>query len=254
MSAMGSLLSVRNISKSFVRGTMVLRDLSLEVAGDDRLVIIGPSGGGKSTLIRCIMGLEEIDGGQIDFIGNPYVYVDKNNSRTRIDKKSQLKIGMVFQNYTLFPHLSVLQNLVLASVKVRKESRGDAKEKATELLRRFNLLDKESEYPNKLSGGQKQRVAIARALMLEPKLMLFDEITSALDPELVAEVLDVMHQLARQDMAMVIITHEMEFARKIATEVALIDEGQIIERDVPEIIFDNANHTRTREFLSHFAR
>ena len=161
---------------------------------------------------------------------------------------------MVFQNYTLFPHLSVLQNLVLASVKVRKESRGDAKEKATELLRRFNLLDKKSEYPNKLSGGQKQRVAIARALMLEPKLMLFDEITSALDPELVAEVLDVMHQLARQDMAMVIITHEMEFARKIATEVALIDEGQIIERDVPEIIFDNANQARTREFLSHFAR
>jgi polar amino acid transport system ATP-binding protein len=161
---------------------------------------------------------------------------------------------MVFQNYTLFPHLSVMQNLVLASVKVRRETEEVAKDKALKLLKRFNLLDKESEYPNKLSGGQKQRVAIARALMLEPKLMLFDEITSALDPELVAEVLNVMHQLAEQDMAMVIITHEMEFAKKIATEVALIDEGRIIERDVPEIIFENATNARTREFLSHFSR
>jgi polar amino acid transport system ATP-binding protein len=200
------------------------------------------------------MGLESIDSGEIRFDGEPYIYVQKNNSRTKVEKTSQLKVGMVFQNYTLFPHLSVMQNLVLASVKVRNESTVNAKAKAKELLRRFNLLDKEQEYPNKLSGGQKQRVAIARALMLEPKLMLFDEITSALDPELVAEVLDVMHQLAKQDMAMVIITHEMEFAKKIATEVALIDEGRIVERDIPEVIFQNATQPRTREFLSHFSR
>ena len=251
---MGALLSIDDLTKSFAPGTMVLRNLNLEVASDDRLVIIGPCGGGKSTFIRCIMGLESIDSGEIRFDGEPYIYVQKNNSRTKVEKTSQLKVGMVFQNYTLFPHLSVMKNLVLASVKVRKETKEVAKDKAIELLRRFNLLDKESEYPNKLSGGQKQRVAIARALMLEPKLMLFDEITSALDPELVAEVLDVMHQLAKQDMAMVIITHEMEFARKIATEVALIDEGKIIERDVPEVIFENATNTRTREFLSHFSR
>ena len=247
------LLRIDGLNKSF--GPIhVLRDFELSMGRDDRLVVIGPSGSGKSTLLRCIMGLEEIDSGTITFVGEPYVKAKSSGSRRRtiVDKRIQLQVGMVFQHYTLFPHLSVLENLILAPMNVRKQGRKAAKESAYRLLDRLNLVDKADAYPNRLSGGQKQRVAIARALMLEPRLMLFDEITSALDPELVAEVLRVMLILAEQDMAMMIITHEMDFARKIATRVALIDEGCVIEQGGPEQVLGNPVEARTREFLSHF--
>jgi polar amino acid transport system ATP-binding protein len=247
------LLRIDKLNKSF-GATHVLRDFDLDMGLDERLVVIGPSGGGKSTLLRCVMGLEEIDGGAIYFGGQPYVEVRPRRGRahTRVDKQIQLQVGMVFQHYTLFPHLSVIENLVLAPVTVRNQAKSKAREAARRLLDRFNLLDKADEYPSRLSGGQKQRAAIARALMLEPRLMLFDEITSALDPELVAEVLQVMLRLAEQDMAMLVITHEMDFARKIATRVAFIDEGKVMEQGPPERILGDPVEVRTREFLSHF--
>jgi polar amino acid transport system ATP-binding protein len=232
----------------------VLRNLDLSLAENERLVVIGPSGGGKSTLLRCVMGLEEIDGGAIYFDDVTYVKARarSRHKRTFVDKRIQLRVGMVFQHYTLFPHLSVMENLVLAPVLVRRQRKHDAVEAGRALLDRFNLLEKADEYPNRLSGGQKQRVAIARALMMEPRLMLFDEITSALDPELVKEVLSVMLQLAEQNMAMIIITHEMDFARKIATRVAFIDQGRIMEQGPPERIFSQPREARTRDFLDHF--
>ena len=247
------LLQIDGLNKSF--GPIhVLRDFSLSIGRDERLVVIGPSGGGKSTLLRCVMGLEEIDSGKISFAGRSYVEArpGRRHGPTFVDKRIQLEVGMVFQHYTLFPHLSVLENLVLAPVIVRKHSSREARDSARRLLDRLNLLDKAEAYPNRLSGGQKQRVAIARALMMEPRLMLFDEITSALDPELVAEVLQVMLQLAEQDMAMMIITHEMDFARKIATRVVLIDDGTVIEQGGPEQVLQNPTKARTREFLNHF--
>ena len=247
------LLQIDGLNKSF--GPIhVLRDFSLSIGRDERLVVIGPSGGGKSTLLRCVMGLEEIDSGKISFAGRSYVEArpGRRHGPTFVDKRIQLEVGMVFQHYTLFPHLSVLENLVLAPVIVRKHSSREARDAARRLLDRLNLLDKAEAYPNRLSGGQKQRVAIARALMMEPRLMLFDEITSALDPELVAELLQVMLQLAEQDMAMMIITHEMDFARKIASRVVLIDDGTVIEQGGPEQVLQNPTKARTREFLNHF--
>jgi len=247
------LLRIQGLDKRF-GPVHVLRDLDLDLAENARLVVIGPSGGGKSTLLRCAMGLEAIDGGAIYFDDAPYVEARSRGRRshTFVDKRIQLQVGMVFQHYTLFPHLSVMQNLVLAPVLVRKQRRRDAIQAGRALLDRFNLLEKANEYPSRLSGGQKQRVAIARALMMEPRLMLFDEITSALDPELVKEVLSVMLQLAEQKMTMMIITHEMDFARKIATWVAFIDQGRIMEQGPPERIFSAPTEPRTREFLDHF--
>jgi polar amino acid transport system ATP-binding protein len=247
------LLRIQGLDKRF-GPVHVLRDLDLDLAENARLVVIGPSGGGKSTLLRCAMGLEPIDGGAIYFGDAPYVEARSRGRRshTFVDKRIQLQVGMVFQHYTLFPHLSVMQNLVLAPVLVRKRRKGEAIEAGRALLDRFNLLEKADEYPSRLSGGQKQRVAIARALMMEPRLMLFDEITSALDPELVKEVLSVMLQLAEQSMTMMIITHEMDFARKIATWVAFIDQGRIMEQGPPERILTAPTEPRTREFLDHF--
>ncbi len=247
------LLRVQGLDKHFGQ-LHVLRELDLDLAENERLVVIGPSGGGKSTLLRCVMGLEEIDRGRIAFDDQIYIEArpGARRQRTFVDKRIQLKVGMVFQHYTLFPHLSVMQNLVLAPVLVRRQRKAAAVEAGRALLERFNLLDKAEAYPNRLSGGQKQRVAIARALMMEPRLMLFDEITSALDPELVKEVLSVMLQLAEQNMAMMIITHEMDFARKIATRVAFIDQGKIMEQGPPERIFTAPAEARTRDFLDHF--
>ena len=247
------LLRMQQLDKHF-GSVHVLRNLDLDLAEKERLVVIGPSGGGKSTLLRCVMGLEEIDGGTISFDGMPYVEARPGGRRhhTFVDKRIQLQVGMVFQHYTLFPHLSVIQNLVLAPVLVRKQRKRDAVDAGRALLDRFNLLEKADEYPSRLSGGQKQRVAIARAMMMEPRLMLFDEITSALDPELVKEVLSVMLQLAEQNMTMMIITHEMDFARKIATRVAFIDQGGIMEQGLPDRIFSEPAEPRTREFLDHF--
>ena len=247
------LLRIQGLDKRF-GPVHVLRELNLNLAENARLVVIGPSGGGKSTLLRCAMGLEAIDSGTIYFDDMPYVEARprRGRSHTFVDKRIQLQVGMVFQHYTLFPHLSVMQNLILAPVLVRRQRKRDAIQAGRALLDRFNLLDKADEYPSRLSGGQMQRVAIARALMMEPRLMLFDEITSALDPELVKEVLSVMLQLAEQKMTMMIITHEMDFARKIATWVAFIDQGRIMEQGPPERIFSAPTKPRTREFLDHF--
>lgn len=242
---------IHNLNKSFDKNIHVLKDLNLEVDFTERLVIVGPSGSGKSTLLRCIMGLEDIDSGIIHFKGQ--LYVERRGKNTWVDKQIQRRIGMIFQHYTLFPHLSVMENLLLAPIQVKKMKRNVAREHAMTMLERLNLVDKHAVYPSKLSGGQKQRVAIARALMLEPTLMLFDEVTSALDPELVTEVLEVMLHLSDQKMGMMIITHEFDFARRIASRILFIDEGTIVEEAVPKKFFANPQKLRTKQFLSHFA-
>ncbi|MGR3908347.1 amino acid ABC transporter ATP-binding protein [Burkholderia sp. SR8] len=223
--------------------------MDLDMRADDRLVIIGPSGSGKSSLLRVMMGLEGVQGGEISFQGKPYIYGGNSRRTNRIDAKLQKQIGMVFQHYTLFPHLSVLGNLILAPVKVGGLSRVEATERARKYLARLGLESKLNAYPSQLSGGQKQRVAIARALMLEPKLMLFDEVTSALDPEMVVEVQNVMLKLAEQKMAMIIVTHDMHFARDIATRVVFCAGGKIVEQGAPAEMFKSPKEARTREFL-----
>jgi polar amino acid transport system ATP-binding protein len=196
------------------------------------------------------MGLENIDQGSISLGGE--VCVELRGRRTRVNRRLQRQIGMVFQHYTLFPHLSVIENLILAPVRAWGEAPAAARDRALVLLSRLDLRDKQGAYPNRLSGGQKQRVAIARALMLEPKVMLFDEVTSALDPELIAEVLDVMLDLAQQQMAMIIITHEMTFARRIASRIVFLDKGSIVEEAPPDQFFLHPREERSRRFLRHF--
>jgi ABC-type polar amino acid transport system ATPase subunit len=219
----------------------VLKGINLLVKKGETIVIIGPSGGGKSTLLRCINKLEEYQGGKIYLDGVDIDEYDVNQLRTRI--------GMVFQQFNLFPHMNVLENLILAPTKVKKMPREQAIEKAKALLSRVGLLDKIDAYPEHLSGGQKQRVAIARALMMDPEIMLFDEPTSALDPELVGEVLDVMKDLARSGMTMLVVTHEMGFARDVADRIVFISQGVVEEEGPPEEILRNPKKPRTREFL-----
>ena len=243
-----AFVELRNVYKSYGENLVVMNGMSLSMRADDRLVIIGPSGSGKSSLLRCMMGLEGIQGGDIYFQGQHYIHGDSRNSK--LDRKLQRQIGMVFQHYTLFPHLSVLGNLILAPVKVGGLSKTEATEKAKKYLARLGLESKLHAYPSQLSGGQKQRVAIARALLLEPKLMLFDEVTSALDPEMVIEVQNVMLQLAEQKMAMIIVTHDMHFARNIATRVVFCANGSIVEEGVPNEMFQAPKEPRTREFLT----
>nr|WP_248295492.1 amino acid ABC transporter ATP-binding protein [Paraburkholderia sp. UYCP14C] len=223
--------------------------MNLDMRADDRLVIIGPSGSGKSSLLRVMMGLEGVQSGQIGFQGKPYIYGADSGKSKRIDTRLQKQVGMVFQHYTLFPHLSVLGNLILAPMKVGGITKAEATERARKYLARLGLESKLHAYPSQLSGGQKQRVAIARALMLEPKLMLFDEVTSALDPEMVIEVQNVMLQLAEQKMAMIIVTHDMHFARDIATRVVFCAGGKIVEQGAPAEMFKCPKEARTREFL-----
>ena len=242
-------LVIEGLTKRFDKN-VVIEKLTLEISFDERVVVIGPSGSGKSTLLRCVMGLEEIDAGIIRF--GDQTYIEARKGGTYINKALQRRMGMVFQHYTLFPHMSVLANLTLAPIKVRREDRKAAVARARDLLQRLGLGDRGESYPAHLSGGQKQRAAIARALLLEPKLMLFDEVTSALDPELVAEVLDVMLRLAARDMGMLIITHEMDFARRIASRVVFIDQGRIVEQAPPDILFSHPKEKRTVKFLSHF--
>lgn len=245
----GDFVQFQDVYKSYGENLVVMDHMSLDMRADDRLVIIGPSGSGKSSLLRVMMGLEGIQGGQIGFQGKPYIYGADSGRTKRIDAKLQKQIGMVFQHYTLFPHLSVLGNLILAPVKVGGLSKGEATERACKYLARLGLESKLNAYPSQLSGGQKQRVAIARALMLEPKLMLFDEVTSALDPEMVIEVQNVMLKLAEQKMAMIIVTHDMHFARDIATRVVFCASGKIVEQGAPADIFRCPKEARTREFL-----
>ena len=223
---------------------------NLTMNSTDRLVLIGPSGCGKSTLLRCMMGLEKIAGGTITLGDDVYININ-DRGKMSLNRKVQKEVGMVFQHYTLFPHLTVLGNLCLAPVRSRGVKKSKAREKAMNLLERFGLSERANFYPSQLSGGQKQRVAIARALMLDPKLMLFDEVTSALDPELVNEVENTMMELAEAGMPMMIVTHDMHFARNIATSVVFQDRGIVIEAAPPDELFNDPKKERTRDFLSN---
>ena len=238
-----SFVSLRNVTKAF-GDNVVLRDVDLQVDEHNVVCLIGASGSGKSTLLRCLNLLEAVDRGEIEVDGQTITngQVDVNALRR--------KIGIVFQAYNLFPHMTVIDNVTLAPTKVRRVSKADARDRAKDLLERIGLAEKADEFPDRLSGGQQQRVAIARALAMEPKLMLLDEITSALDPQLVAEVLTLVRELAETGMTMIIATHEMSFAREVANKVCFLDEGVISEEGPPEQIFSAPQQPRTREFLA----
>lgn len=238
------MISCKNIVKNF-HNLEVLKGIDLDVAPGEVVVIIGPSGSGKSTFLRCMNRLEAADGGTITIDGK---IIDSKESSLN---KLRQDIGMVFQQFNLFPHMTVMENITEAPVLLGKMTKDQAKKKGLELLKKVGLEEKENEYPNRLSGGQKQRVAIARALAMEPKIMLFDEPTSALDPELVGEVLSVMKQLAKEGMTMVVVTHEMGFAKEVADRVIFMDGGNIIEQGSPKTIFETPQHERTKEFLGH---
>ena len=237
------MISVNNLRKSF-HGLEVLKGISTEIKRGDVVCVIGPSGSGKSTFLRCLNMLEKPDSGEIIFNGE-----DLTRPRTNLNLHRQ-KMGMVFQQFNLFPHMTVLENLTCAPVMLKKLTQAQAEEKAMELLGRVGLADRANEYPNKLSGGQKQRVAIVRALCMDPEVMLFDEPTSALDPEMVGEVLDVMKDLARKGMTMIVVTHEMGFAREVSNRVLFMDEGIIMEDNAPQELFSNPQCERLKSFLS----
>ena len=236
------MIKVKNLKKQF-GNNVVLKDISVAIEKGEVVSVIGPSGSGKSTFLRCINGLEEFNGGHI-FVDNKDV-ADKN---LNIDKLRE-KIGMVFQSFNLFPHLTVLENIILAPVTLKKMSKEEAKVKAKELLKKVGLEEKADFYPSSLSGGQKQRVAIARALAMNPEAILFDEPTSALDPEMVGEVLQVMKSLAKDGMTMVVVTHEMGFAREVCDRVIFMADGEIVEQGSPNDVFLNPQHERTQNFL-----
>ncbi len=237
-----TMISVKHLTKKFGDVT-VLKDINLEIKEKEVVCIIGPSGSGKSTILRCLNYLEEPSGGDI-LIDN--IKLEKGTNLNAIRKE----VGMVFQRFNLFPNMTVLQNIMLAPVEVRKISKQKAEDKALALLRRVGLEHKASSYPDELSGGQQQRVAIARALAMNPEVLLFDEPTSALDPEMVKEVLDVMKALAKEGMTMVVVTHEMGFAKEVADRVMFVDGGYILEENEPEEFFSNPQNERTKSFLS----
>ena len=237
------MISVKDLHKSF-GGVTVLDGISTQVERGDVVCIIGPSGSGKSTFLRCLNRLETPDSGQILLDG-----VDLTDPRTDLDRQ-RMKMGMVFQQFNLFPHMTVLKNLTMAPMLLKKESQQTAEQRAMTLLDRVGLADRAGEYPARLSGGQKQRIAIVRALCMEPEVLLFDEPTSALDPEMVGEVLDVMKELAQSGMAMVVVTHEMGFAREVASRVLFMDQGVIMEENRPGALFENPQSPRLRSFLS----
>jgi len=238
------IIQIKDLHKTFQRGKVVaLNGITMSVPRGQVVVIIGPSGSGKSTLLRCINRLEVPDSGTVIIDGIPLEGAENIN-------KVRAEVGMVFQQFNLFPHLSVLDNITLAQRIVRKRSRAEAEEIARRLLAKVGIPEKAHAYPGQLSGGQQQRVAIARALAMQPKIMLFDEPTSALDPEMIKEVLDVMLQLAREGMTMVVVSHEMGFARNAANRIVFMDGGQIIEDTTPELLFESPREQRTREFLS----
>lgn len=239
------LLGIEHISKQFGEH-VVLQDVSFQVRRGEVVVLIGPSGCGKSTLLRCLNGLEPIQKGRITLQKQEILYQSRKLYQFR------QKIGMVFQSYELFPHLTVLENICLAPVKVQKRQKEEVRTEALELLKRVGLEEKSSSYPRQLSGGQKQRVAIVRALCMHPEILLFDEITAALDPEMVREVLEVMLQLAAQGRTMIIVTHEMQFAKAVADRILFLDEGKILEDTTPEEFFTNPKTERARKFLKVF--
>ncbi len=240
---MEPIINVRHLNK-FFGNHQVLTDINVDIHSQEVVVVIGPSGSGKSTFLRCLNLLEQPQSGEIIIEGTSLM--DKN---TRIND-IRTEVGMVFQQFNLFPHKTVIENIMLAPVQVRKWPADKARQKALELLQKVGLSDKAEVHPSSLSGGQSQRVAIARALAMEPKIMLFDEPTSALDPEMVGEVLAVMKDLAREGMTMVVVTHEMGFAREVGDRVLFMEQGVIVEEGKPEQLFGSPSHERTREFLS----
>lgn len=248
------LLKATHVEKGF-GVTEVLKDISMEVQEGEVVAIIGPSGSGKSTLLRCLTQLEKIDRGQIEIYGKQMVAMSGEKAiyaDNRTLHEIILDVGLVFQNFNLFPHRTVLKNIVDPQVKVIKIEKAEAQRKALELLAKVNLEDKAQAYPGELSGGQQQRIAIARALALNPRILFFDEPTSALDPELTGEILKVIRSLAEENMTMVIVTHEMAFARDVADRIIFMDNGIIIEEGTPEEVFLNSENQRTKEFLQRF--
>lgn len=245
MSRNEKLLEIQNLHKSF-GDTKVLNGITFDVHKGEVVVIIGPSGCGKSTLLRCINGLEQIESGNILLDGE--VITDKKTKWQEVRQK----IGMVFQSYDLFPHMTVMDNILLGPSKVQGRSKKETAAEAERMLERVGLIDKKDAYPRQLSGGQKQRAAIVRALIMEPEIMLFDEVTAALDPEMVREVLDVMLELAKNGSTMLIVTHEMQFARAVADKIIFLDGGEIVESDTPENFFTRTKTERAKRFLNTF--
>ena len=242
---MDEILHIKNLSKCY-GDTKVLKNINISVKKGEVVVIIGPSGCGKSTLLRCLNGLEEIQEGEV-LLDDQVVNPNKKNL-----SKNREKIGMVFQSYDLFPHLTILQNVTLAPIKVKKRNRREVEKEALELLERVGLRSKKDDYPRQLSGGQKQRVAIVRALIMHPEVLLLDEITAALDPEMVREVLDVVLDLAKEGRTMVIVTHEMQFAKAVADRVTFLEGGKIVEEGDPKKLFEKPDTDRLQRFLKTF--
>ena len=240
------ILKTEQLNKSYENGLKVLNDITFSLKKGEVVVIIGPSGCGKSTFLRCLNMLEPVDSGTIRFKDR---VIDRANKDVY---ELRQKIGMVFQSYDLFPHLTILDNILLAPIKVQKRERSEVAKEAEELLKRVGLSDKTNVYPRQLSGGQKQRVAIVRALMMHPEILLLDEITAALDPEMVREVLQVVLELAREGMTMVIVTHEMEFAKAVADRVLFMDQGVVVEEGSPEEFFNSPQTERAKQFLNMF--
>ena len=237
------MIEVKNITKIFKGSVKALDNVSMDIYRGEKIAVIGPSGSGKSTFLRCINLLEEPNSGEIVVDGTNIMDKDCDINKMR------RKMGMVFQQFNLFPHMTVLKNITIAPMKLKKATKDNAQKKAMELLERVGLVEKADAYPSQLSGGQKQRIAIARALAMEPEIMLFDEPTSALDPEMVGEVLEVMTDLAKAGMTMVVVTHEMGFAREVSDRVVFMDGGKILEEGTPDDIFNNSKNERTKEFL-----
>ena len=255
MATRDSLIQVKNLKKHYNHGVIkALDDVSVDINKGDVMVVIGPSGSGKSTFMRSLNLLEEPTGGEIIFDGIDITkkkYEDENGKTVKLDiDHLRQKMGMVFQHFNLFPHMTILENMVLAPMKVRGMSKEEAEKKALALLDRVGLKDRAGAYPIQLSGGQKQRVAIVRALAMEPEVMLFDEPTSALDPEMVGEVLDVMKELANEGMTMVVVTHEMGFAREVGNRVLFMADGKLLEQGTPEEIFEHPKHVRLQDFFA----
>ena len=243
---METVLIAKNITKSFSKGISALNKVSFNLVKGKVLVIMGPSGSGKSTLIRTINGLETFDEGELNVLG---IKIDSNIDERKI-KKIRRRVGMVFQQFNLFPHLTILENITLAPINVQKRNQTEAEEFGMYLLSQMGIDSHAKKYPNQLSGGEQQRVAIVRALALKPELLLFDEPTSALDPERINEVLDAMRNLANQGMTMVVVTHEIDFAKEVSDKVLFLDNGKVIEISSPDIFFSNASHERSRKFLN----